>query len=328
MTGRPQSFPRLLADIGGTNARFAWRSSPDASLEHIEILQCIEYSSIYEAIDSYLSNLGDRVPAACAIAIAGPVTGDEVAMTNHQWTFSASALKQYLGTSELLVLNDFTALALALPSVQEEHLRQVGGGHRKSGAAMALIGPGTGLGVSGLVPITGKNQYVPLPSQGGHVSVAPQSDDEFRAIERLRQRYGHVSIEDVASGRGLLALHGALCEVWGEPEPDPVTPAQLLSVAAAQWDGLARKAVDMFCGFLGAAAGDLALTLCARGGVFIGGGLVPRFGTLFDTSPFRRRFEEKGRFRPYLQEISTFVIVAPVSPALAGASAALDMAYY
>ena len=333
-------FPRLLGDVGGTHARFAWQSHEGAAIEHVEVLPCAQYPSLADALQAYLRldsrlNLQGR-PACAALGIATPVLGDWLAMTNHPWAFSARALRSELGLERLLVLNDFTALALALPELDEQAKRQIGGGSPISGANIALLGPGTGLGVSGLV--RDASASLPIAGEGGHVTLAAGNALEFAVIEMLQARYGHVSAERVLSGAGLVSLYGALAQIRGLPL-EPLTPAQIMqramgadasaggaaAAAGGNCDAMALETLDLFCGFLGQVAGDLALTLGARGGVYIGGGIVPRMGRRFEQSPFRARFEAKGRYSAYLQSIPVWLIDSPMPVALLGAAQALAL---
>ncbi len=319
------AYPRLLGDIGGTNARFGWQDSENAPITHVQVLPCAEHASLLAAAQTYLNHLGFGAPPCAAFGIANPVTGDQVAMTNHHWKFSVTALREGLGVSRLLMLNDFTALALALTLLPESHKQQVGGGMAAPNAAIGLIGPGTGLGVSGLFPVGYQNKWLPIAGEGGHVSLTATTEHEFAAIQQLQKRYGHVSAERVISGAGLVDLYHALCDLKDGQGREITTPAEVLERAQDLPSSTANEALDMFCGFLGSVAGDLALTLGARGGIYIGGGIVPRLGERFATSPFRARFEAKGRFQAYLQDIPTWVIHSSVSPALQGASQALSL---
>ena len=319
------AYPRLLGDIGGTNARFGWQDSENAPITHVQVLPCAEHVSLLAAAQTYLHQLGFDAPPCAAFGIANPVTGDQVAMTNHHWKFSVTALREGLGVSRLLLLNDLTALALALTLLHDSHKQQVGGGTPALNAAIGLIGPGTGLGVSGLFPVGYQNKWIPIAGEGGHVSLTATTEHEFAAIQQLQKRYGHVSAERVISGAGLVDLYHALCDLKDGQGREITTPAEVLERAQELPRSTANEALDMFCGFLGSVAGDLALTLGARGGIYIGGGIVPRLGERFAASPFRARFEAKGRFQAYLQDIPTWVIHSPVSPALQGASQALSL---
>ena len=316
---------RKPLDIGGTNARFGWQQEAGQPIGRVQVFPCAEYESLADAAQAYFAAQGLPAPRCAALGIANPVTGDRVAMTNHHWKFSVSELREQLGLDRILLLNDFTALALALPSLSDDQKRKVGSGSAARNAAIGLIGPGTGLGVSGLMPAGAPDRWIPIAGEGGHVSLAAANDYEFAVLKILQKRYGHVSAERVVSGAGLVDLYHALCDLNGGAGREITTPAEVLERSQEVSASTANEAVDMFCGFLGSVAGDLALTLGARGGVYIGGGIVPRLGERFDLSPFRSRFESKGRFRDYLQDVPTWVIHGLVSPALEGASRALSL---
>jgi glucokinase len=317
---------RWLADVGGTNARFGWQRRRGAPIDDILVLPCADYASLSDAITAYLQRLGRATPASCAIAIANPITGDQVRMTNHDWSFSIAALKARHAFERLQVINDFTALALALPALRADELRQVGGGPALADAPRALIGPGTGLGVSGLLP-DGAGGWIALQGEGGHATLPARTPREQSVLHWLDRRYGHASAERAVCGQGLVDLHHALTALDGHGGAEPAAAtrdAADVTAGAERGDAACREAVALFCAFLGTAAGNLALTLGSRGGVYIGGGIVPRLGSLFDASPFRERFESKGRFRSYLAAMPVFVIVSEQSPALLGAANALD----
>jgi len=314
---------RLLGDIGGTNARFAWQDGNGAPLQDVLALATADHASVGAAIAHYLASTGRRAPPWCAIGIANPITGDRVQMTNSHWSFSLSALQAELGFERLRVINDFTALALALPDLQPSELRQLGGGAAVAGEPIGLVGPGTGLGVSGLLPGAAPGTWVPLQGEGGHVTLAAADGREEAVLRVLRERFGHASAERAVSGMGLEALHAALTTLDAPGSSAALPATEITTRALAGSDVRCVEAVALFCSFLGSVAGNLALTLGARGGVYIGGGIVPRLGPLFAGSPFRERFEAKGRFRAYLAQIPVFVIHASVSPALLGAARAL-----
>ena len=316
------TYPRLLGDIGGTNARFALLSHSDATIGNMRSLSASAFSGPAEAISAYLAEIGGVRPRVAAFGIANPIDGDWIEMTNHTWSFSCAALRQQLELQHLLVINDFTALALSLPCLPADELHQVGGGARQAKRPIAVLGPGTGLGVSGLLPAG--DDYLPLSGEGGHVTLAASNAEEAAVIEQLRATFVHVSAERLLSGPGLVNLHGALARVRQLPAPGN-DAATITQAALAGEDMLAVDTLNMFCALLGNVAGNLALTLGAKGGVFIGGGIVPRLGEFFDRSPFRQRFEDKGRFRAYLASVPVFVIHSPY-PALTGAAVAIAQA--
>ncbi|GIX25355.1 MULTISPECIES: glucokinase [Caldimonas] len=315
------TYPRLVGDIGGTNARLAWVAAPGRLPERVKTYACAAYESLESVIRAYLADEGLGVPPWCAIGIANPVTGDWVQMTNHHWAFSIGALRDGLGLQRLLVLNDFTALAMSLPSLSGDDLRLVGGGRAVEGEPRALVGPGTGLGVSGLLS-WGGGRLVPVHGEGGHVTLAAADEEEEAVLRVLRRRFGHASAERALSGPGLVHLYDAVCQLRGIA-PAALSPAEVSQAGLSAQDPACEQALALFCSFLGTVAGNLALTLGARGGVYIGGGIVPRLGAWFDRSAFRRRFEDKGRFKSYLAEIPTYVVQA-AHPALLGAARALD----
>lgn len=315
---------RVLGDVGGTHTRFAWQDTDDAPLRDIVTLPTAGYASLAAALAHYLQGLAREAPPWGSIGIANPITGDRVEMTNGDWSFSISALKRQFGFKRLAVINDFTALALALPDLPRDELRQLGGGAPVAGAPIALIGPGTGLGVSGLLPGTRPGVWRPVHGEGGHVTLAAGNAREAAVIEVLRSRLDHVSAEHAVSGQGLEALHAALAHLAGAAAAQPPLSAPEISRRAMRGgDPLCSEVLELFCSFLGNVAGNLALTLGARAGVYIGGGIVPRLGDAFTRSGFRASFERKGRFRSYLEPIPVFVIHAEVSPALLGAARAL-----
>ena len=319
------SGARLLADVGGTNARFAWQSGPGAAIERVQVLPCAEHESLQAAIWTYLKHQALPVPSCAAVAIANPVAGDRVRMTNHHWSFSQAQVREEFGWTVFCVLNDFTALALALPHLRASDLLPVGNAVASIAAGpKALIGAGTGLGVSGLLP-DAHGGWVAVQGEGGHVTLAAVTPRERQVVDHLALRYGHVSAERVLSGQGLVDVHAALCALDGGVPPQGLRPADVTALAALPGadHALPREAVALFCGWLGSVAGNLALTLGATGGVYIGGGVVPRLGPLFDVALFRQRFEDKGRFRAYLAAVPVWLITATPSPALTGAALAL-----
>lgn len=316
------SFPRLLGDVGGTNARFALQRAPGASLTDIRTLPAKDHPTLEAAMRHYLV-LSAASPAEVAIGIANPVVGDWVQMTNHHWAFSIDAMRQALGLRRFVVVNDFTALALSLPSLRAHEWRQIGGQAPRARAPMGLVGPGTGLGVSGLLP-AGESGWVPLAGEGGHVTLSPTTPREWAVVAWLQERFGHASAERAVSGQGLENVYQALCALDGVPDAPVLTAAQVSQRGLCGEDARCTEALHLFCAWLGSVAGDLALTLGATGGVYIGGGIAPRLGAFLEASMLRERFEAKGRFRSLLAQIPLLLIDATTSPALLGAARALD----
>jgi len=257
-----------------------------------------------------------------AVAIANPVTGDRVRMTNHHWTFSIAAVGRELGFATVAVVNDFTALAMALPHLGDDDKRQVGGGTPVPGEPIGLVGAGTGLGVSGLVPIPGVDGgWTALRSEGGHATFAPADEVEADILRFAWREFRHVSAERLLSGPGIELIYRALCHCR-DRTPEAPDAAAITQRALSGACPLCAEVLDIFCGVMGTVAGNLALTLGAQGGIYIGGGIVPRLGECFDRSCFRSRFEDKGRLSPHLAGVPCYVITAAY-PALTGVSAIL-----
>jgi glucokinase len=313
--------PALIADVGGTNVRFALVAA-DGNPSAIRVLAGADHAGLGAAARAYLDlERPDPAPDRAAIAVASPVVGDRVSMTNRDWSFSISELQAALGLARLVVVNDFTAQALAVPRLGAGETRRLGAGTAVAGAPIAILGPGTGLGVSGVVEAPG-GARVALATEGGHATLAPADARERAVVGELARRFGHVSIERAVSGPGLANLAAAIAAVDGLDVP-ALAPAEITARALAGSDAIAVEALSMFCAMLGSASGNLALTLGARGGVYIGGGIVLRLGDFLAASAFRDRFEDKGRFRDYLSAIPTWLITAD-NPALRGLAALLE----
>jgi glucokinase len=299
--------PRLLADIGATHARFALQTAPGV-YRAVRVLKCDEFDGIVPLLRFYLSEHEDLRLHHAALALANPVDGDVVRMTNRAWAFSTDAVRRELGLSTLLIVNDFTALAMAVPGLKPEQLMQVGPGKPAPGAVLGVLGPGTGLGVSGGIPTV--DGFITLGSEGGHVNFAPSDEREFAILQTAWREWTHVSNERLISGPGIELIHRALAERNGVAAPAR-DAAAIIAAALDDKDPLCLEVLECFCGMLGGAAANLAVTLGAFGGIFIGGGIVPRLGEWFRTSPFRTRFEAKGRFSGYIADIPTYVISTP-----------------
>lgn len=312
---------RLLADIGGTNARFAWQR-PGRKPDGIRVLPVGNYATIEEAIAAYLStaNLPARVGHA-ALAVAGPVTGDQVQLSNSPWTFSTAELGRRFGFERLQVMNDFAALALSITKLRPDERIKIGRGRAVAGAPIGVLGPGTGLGMAGL--LFSERGPQALASEGGKVALPAMDEREAEVIRTLRASMEYVSAEDVLSGPGLVRLYETLARVDGRTAR-ATSAATITRAALSGRSRLAVATVEMFTAMLGTVAGDLAMTLGSLGGIYLGGGIIPRLGEALRRSPFRRRFEQRGVFSHYLIGIPTYAITARI-PALRGLAAALDV---
>ena len=303
----------LLADIGGTNARFAMaEQGRPGPVVHLSIA---DFATPHDAIGAALEQLAPvRPPRRAALAVAGPVAEGQADLTNGAWHFDGALLGQEFDLESVRLINDFSAVAHALPHLTPEDLVSLGGGLGDPTAAWAVIGAGTGLGVSGLLIVEGRQ--VALAGEGGHASLAAADSEEAALFEHLRQRFEHISAERLRSGGGLVLLYEAIAERESQ-RPEGLTPAEVTARALAGSDPHCRAALSRFCALLGGVAGNLALTLGARGGVYLAGGIAPRIVDFLQRSDFRRRFEAKGRCRSYLEPIPSLVIIHP-NPALVG----------
>ena len=303
----------LIADIGATHSRCALLDHEGEVLAP-ETFSNSEYDALEALLQTYIGRRreSDR-PSRAALAIAAPIVGDHVEMTNLAWSFSQISLQVGLGVRRLEVLNDFEAMAWSLLDLDPEQLRQIGRGEVTADATRAVLGPGSGLGVSGIVPHS--DGWAAICGEGGHVTLAATNEEEDEVIAVLRERFDHCSAERVLSGPGLVNLYHAMAELAGrgipKVEPDDVTSLAL------KGEPLAAQTMEMFFAFLGTVAADLAVTLGAQGGVYLSGGIIPRVVDLFADSEFRNRFEAKGRYRAYMTAIPTIVILEPV-PAFRG----------
>jgi glucokinase len=301
----------LIGDIGATNARFALLR--DGVPTSIRVLPVASYASLRDAIEAYFDGMDKKTekrPRIGAVAVAGPVTGDYLSFTNHPWSFSISGLAHDLNFDHLDVINDFVAVALAVPRIGPDVRRQVGPGEAVPGMPVGIIGPGSGLGVSIVVPVDEGDfvRWVPLSGEGGHVTLSPITDRETALIAWLhRTGRAHVSAETLICGKGLTTIYAGLAALDGVAH-SALEPADVSTRGIAGDDPIAVEAVEIFCALLGTVAGNLALTAGARGGVYIAGGIVPKMGEFFDHSQFRPRFVAKGRMRTFLEPIPTYVV--------------------
>jgi glucokinase len=309
----------IVADIGGTNARFALADLETLALSEQANFVCADHASLADAIASFLKPLG-AAPRHAAIAVAAPVTGESIRMTNSPWSFSRAEFRADAGLENLLVLNDFEALALSLPHLAHEGLTQIGGGAPLPRGAKVVLGPGTGLGAAGLV--WSPSGWIAVPGEGGHVTLASPHADQFALVERLSLGRDHVSAERVLSGPGLVELYKAVAAYRGG-KAEERGPGEIVDGALAKSDPYAVEALAHFVVWLGRFAGDAALFFGARGGVYLGGGIPAKILNLLTDGDFRDAFEAKGRMRSFLSPIPIYVIGID-NAALTGAAAALS----
>ena len=325
--------PVLLADIGGTNARFALaRPAQPSALDHdsIRTYAVADFPSLAAAAAHYLEGMQaagvQAHPARAVMAVAGRVDGDIARMTNHAWVISASRVREALGLDALWLVNDFVAQSMAIRLLRPDDVVAVGAAHWEPAASgertFAIAGPGTGLGVGGLLVRGGR--WFPLATEGGHASFAPGTPEEIAILERLSQDYGRVSNERLVSGAGLVNLHRALSEIAGV-DPGTLRPEDV-TARAATGDRHCQHAISVFCSVFGAIAGDLVLTLGAWDGVFLSGGLIEPLLPALQHSGFRQRFEGKGRYAPTMARVPTLAIVHPYPGLLGAAALAADPA--
>lgn len=308
--------PSLIADIGGTNARFAL-AIDNGQVTETRVLACKDYPDPAAAAQAFLAEVRpESKPKSGAFGVASAVSGDHIDLTNHCWSFSIEETRARIGLESLRVLNDVEAMTLSIPHLGEKDVAQIGGGAAIPRTPIAAVAPGTGLGVAALVPDETRS-WIAVASEAGHGSATAVRDREAEIISALRHRYGNVSVERVVSGPGLLNLYDAICEIDDIIAESISHPAIIAQRGGAGECPYCVEALKIFSAIFGTFAGDMALTFCARGGVYIGGGVVPKLGAGFDGAAFRRRFEDKGRFSAYLTDIPTFLITTE-TPALIG----------
>ena len=323
------THPVLIADIGGTNARFALADTEAANpllIDSVREFAVVDFPSLGHAAQHYLDQTGETSRHG-VFAVAGRVDGDEARITNHPWVISRSRTCAMLGFDEVALINDFAAQAMAISLLQPQDVVQVGSAEWSPAPLeqprnYSVIGPGTGLGVGGLVVRDGR--CYPLETEGGHASFPPGTPEEIQILQILSLQYGRVSNERLVCGPGLVNIHRALSEIAGF-DPGSLQPADI-TARAGQGDLLAMRTVDVFCAVFGAIAGDMVLIQGGWDGVFLTGGLVPRMLDSLQHSGFRQRFENKGRFSPNMSRVPSMAVVHP-HPGLLGAAAyAVDLA--
>lgn len=316
-------FPILIGDIGGTNARFSILLDAYAEPRPFPIVQTANYPTIDEAIQKAVLDKTSVRPRATILAIAGPINGDEIPLTNCDWVVRPKALINDLGFEDVLVINDFEAQALAVASLADEYREPIGAASENFTASRVVLGPGTGLGVAGLVHA--QHTWFPVPGEGGHVDVGPRTERDHRIwpfltpVEDPTATVGRISAEELLSGRGLLNIYHAVCGADGK-EPTLATPADVSTAALAGTDGAAEEAISLFTTYLARVAGDMALIFMAKGGVYLAGGISQKIIPALKKPEFRAAFEDKAPHKALMRTIPTYVVTHPLA-ALSGLAA-------
>jgi glucokinase len=296
-------LPLIVADVGGTNARFALVTEVPAEtvkLEYVRVFESSSFSGFTDLLDSYIATLDGVKPRGACLSIAGPIIGDSVNLTNLRWDFSIEAERKRFDLQRLVCINDFASLSYSVLSLTASEQRVIKPGVHQPQLPRLVMGPGTGLGVAGLVHSA--SGWLPVPGEGGHVTFAPSTPGELEIRRAIAPDDEHISLERFLSGPGLVNLHRALCEIQGKTY-EPMNPADISSAALDGADPLCVEAIEVFCEILGSAAGNACLMFGAVGGVYLGGGILPRIEGLLLSSRFAARFVDKGRMQPLLQQV-------------------------
>ncbi len=314
-------LPSVVADIGATNIRFA-RLTPQGNPGPIVKFATSKFPDLKAALAHFLKLEGGPKPVRLGLAVAGPVYGDEVRLTNHRWQFSIQGLTKELNLEQLEVVNDLEAMALVLPHLSSEETMSIGDeiGNRSIRAPMAVLCPGTGLGIAGLVPVD--QGWRPIATEGGHTSLSPLTEKEMAVWQFLKERHRRVSVERVLSGPGIVELYTALAFLEGRGL-EAASPEDIVRLALDGESPLAVETIEMFCAWLGDVAGDVALMYVARGGVYLAGDILLTIFEILKRSQFRHRFENKGRGTGIVTATPTF-LVSCESPVLRGCTYLLD----
>lgn len=310
-------FPILIGDIGGTNARFAIVVDSYAEPREFPVVQTADYATIDEAIQTAILDHTNILPRSAVLAVAGPVDGDEIDLTNCDWVVRPRQMMEKMGIRDVVVLNDFEAQALAVVALGEEHLEQIGGGEAETTGSRVVLGPGTGLGVAGLVHA--RRTWVPVPGEGGHVDLGPRTERDREIFPHLETIEGRISAEQILCGRGLVNLYRALCKADANA-PKFSDPAEITGAGLAREDAAAIETLDLFCTYLGRVAGDLGLIFMSRGGVFLTGGIAQKIVPALKNGHFRKAFEDKAPHNALVEQMPVFVITHPLA-ALTGIAA-------
>ncbi|MBX9454952.1 MAG: glucokinase [Rhizobium sp.] len=310
-------FPILVGDIGGTNARFLLLEEGSTAPGEVTIVQTADYKTIDDAIEDAVLSKAFEKPRSAILAVAGPINGDEIPLTNCPWVVRPKNLLADLGFDDVVVINDFEAQALAVATLDGENQIQVGRGAARFNHSKVVLGPGTGLGVAGLVHAL--DAWIPVPGEGGHVDLGPRTARDLEIFPHIEKIEGRVSAEQILCGRGLLGLYHAVCKADGVT-PSLEQPADVSGKGLSGEDKQAAEAISLFVIYLGRVAGDMAVVFNAKGGVYLGGGIPHKILPALQKPAFREAFEDKAPHGEMMSHIPTFVVTHPYA-ALAGLSA-------
>jgi glucokinase len=310
-------FPILIGDIGGTNARFAVIMDAGSEAGEPQIVQTANFPTIDDAIRSTVIDRLSVQPRSAVIAVAGPVNGDAIPLTNCPWVVRPNGMFASVGLHDIVILNDFEAQALAVVALDDEYLEQIGGGAPEPNAGRVVLGPGTGLGVAGLIHSGGK--WIPVPGEGGHMDIGPRTPRDYQIFPHIETIEGRVSGEQILCGRGLVNTYRAVARADGKTSRF-TTPAEVTKAALDKTDATAEEALALFVTCLGRTAGDLALVFKSRGGVFLTGGIAQKIVPALKAGNFRATFEDKAPHSEWMATIPAYVITHPLA-ALSGLAA-------
>jgi glucokinase len=320
------TFPRLVSDIGGTNARFALEISP-YTYEEIRVFECKNYATLAEAINTYINLVSHKYGkvTSAALAVPSPIVDDTLFMVNSPWHLSSmTQTKLDTGLENIIFLNDFHALALAVPHIPKANLHKINNGTAAADKPIAIIGPGTGLGMATLIKHPIHDEYFAIPAEGGRSSFTAVTEEEFEIWQFCHRRFHHVSIERLISGSGLQTIYEAVCYINDIPINDYLPePHEITDLGTNNKCFICKQTVDHFCRILATMASNLACITSSFGGVYIGGGIIPKMLDYFVKSDFKSRFEDKGRYRTFLEKMPIYIILDKY-PAMYGSSYALD----
>lgn len=307
-------FPVLIGDIGGTNARFALIETVDSGVDHLPIVQTANYPTFEDAIEDAVLGRTKLRPRSAILALAGPIAGEQVPLTNSHWVVQPKQDIARYDLGEMILLNDFEALSLSLADLKAADIDPIGTGVAKPDGTRIVVGPGTGLGMAGL--IRARENWIPVPGEGGHVDLGPVSPRDFAIWPHLERSHGRISGETLLSGPGLVRLYRGICKTDGAV-PALFTPVEIVNAGLSGENQQATEALTLFATYLGRLAGNLALNFMAFGGIYLAGGVSAKIAATLKSGVFREAFVEKAPHRALLEEMATAIIVKP-DPALAG----------